>query len=113
MQVDGNKNVVANAGGIAKHITKININGMSEEQFKMISAQLSKVLSAIRVKDMIGDKSEGVTPEQQVIVREVEKKVKDADSLYNETIGTPETYLPLGDFEYECGNFEKALNYYK
>jgi len=49
----------------------------------MISAKLSQVLSAIGVKDTIGNKPEGVTPDQQVIVREVEQKIKDADHKEN------------------------------
>jgi len=112
MQVDGNKNVVANAGGVANQITNINIKGMSEEQFKMISAQLSQVLTAIGVKDTIGEKPSGVTSDQQIIVREVEKKVKEAEFSFDKSVSTPETYFKLGNFEYNSGNFGKAVEYY-
>ena len=112
MQLKGNKNIVANAGGVANQITNINIEGMNAEQFKSLSEQMNQVLAAIGIKDEIGQEPAGVTPEQQVIGEAVRQKVDEVDASFAETAGTPEIYLKLGNFEYDSGNFEKAVEYF-
>ena len=112
MQIDGDKNIVASAGGVANQITNINIEGMNEEQFKSLSEQMNQVLAAVGIKNEIGQEPTGVTPEQQVIGEAVRQKVDEADAAFDEPSGTSETYFKLGNFEYESGNFEKAMEYY-
>ena len=112
MQLKGDKNIVANAGSVAQQITNINIESMNAEQFKALSEQMNQVLAAIGIKDEIGQEPAGVTPEQQVIGEAVQQKVDEADSSFSEPAGTLDTYFKLGNFEYESGNFEKAVEYY-
>ena len=112
MQIDGDKNIVANAGGVAQQINNINIEGMNEEQFKALSEQMNQVLAAIGIKNEIGQEPAGVTPEQQVIGEVVRQKMDEADASFAEPSGTPEAYLKLGNFEYESGNLDKAVEYY-
>lgn len=112
MELKGDKNIVANAGGVANQITNINIDSMNEEQFKAISDQLNQVMGAVGIKDETGQEPAGVTPEQQVISEAVRQKVDEADASFTELAGMPETYLKLGNLEYESENFEKAVEYY-
>lgn len=98
---------------IGRGIIQIQIQGMSEEQVrKVISSQLVPILSEIGIKNEIGREPTELTQEQQEIGEAIKEKVNEADQWFDEPLGTPDTYLKLGNFEYENKNYEKAIEYY-
>ena len=111
MQIDGDKNMVANAGGVAKQITNINIEGMNAEQFKSISEQLNQVLGTIGINNKTGLKQD-LTIEQKVIGKAVQEKVDEGETFLHNESATSSAYLNLGIFEGKSGNYNKAILYF-
>ena len=98
---------------IGRGIIQIQIQEMSEEHVrKVISSQLSPILSEIGIKNNIGSEPIELTQEQQEIGEAITDKVNEADQWFDKPLGTPDTYLKLGNFEYEGKNYEKAIEYY-
>ena len=112
MELNGDKNIVANAGGVAKQITNINIEGMNAEQFKSISEQLNQVLGAVGINNKAGLKPGDLTVEQKVIGKAVQKKVDEAEIILHEESATSSAYLNLGIFEGKSGNYNEAILYF-
>jgi len=99
-------------GAMGRQVTQIQIQGMSVDQYKEISSQLSQLLSQIGIKDEIGREPTELTQEQRMIGEAVKEKVNEADQWFDEPLGTLDTYLKLGNFEYSSKNHEKAIEYY-
>ena len=100
-------------GGQLIQIKDIHVQGMSEEQVrKVISSQLFPILSEIGIKNEIDREPTELTQEQQMIGEAIMYKVNEADQWFDKPLGTPDTYLKLGNFEYDSKNYERAIEYY-
>lgn len=99
-------------GAMGKQVTQIQIQGMGVDQYKEISSQLSQLLSQIGTKDELDREPTELTQEQRMIGEAIKEKVSEADQWFDEPLGTPDTYLKLGNFEYESKKYERAIEYY-
>ena len=88
-------------------IENINVQGMSEKQVReIISSQLDPILKEI------GRESTKMTQEQQMTYETIKKKVNEADRRFNESLVNLDTYLKLGNIEYDRQNYETAIEYF-
>jgi len=99
-------------GAMGRQVTQIQLQGMSEDRYREISSQLSRILSQIGIKDEIGREPTELTQEKRMIGEAIKDKVNEADQWFDKPLGDPDTYLKLGNFEYDSKNYEKAIGYY-
>lgn len=49
---------------------------------------------------------------REIFLSATKENVDEVDQLFNEPLGTPDTYLKLGSFEFVNENYEKAVEYF-
>ena len=100
--------------GTYQKIEAINIAGMSEEQFTILSQQMGLILDKLNIPDpSLEDRvGPGMSDIEKLVAGTVSKKFDEAQKKFKKPVGDPENLLKLGNFEYEIKNYGKAIEYY-